>query len=806
MVKRSIAFSLLLLGACGDDTTTAEGETDGGTGGTESSGSSPSEPTSDSADETGTSGADCGSLSLTCPEPLEVECEGPETAVSLQPPEFDCSTWTLSDDAPAAFPVGGTDVTYTLEGEGEVAECTTEVLVSDAVGPMLRCPGPTVLVRTEVGEVVVPGDVSATDACDEMPTVSVTPMTLDDTGMVTYEATDASGNVSSCQTEYTLVDAFAVPGFRIISARGEADETQVTLAWEPPESTAVDGLRVESASAEDGPWTEVATLGVGEQLYTETLGEDALFYRVVSTTEHGDGGATLPRRAFQVAADGYDVRDVDVPNVPFDTTLYGVVRHPVALDEGPFPLVVVLHGNHGNCRSNIDDPFDYCVTTQDHDCNDPGGVTTPNAEGYIYFLETLAAQGYIAVSISGNAMNCRNDYIFERAELMAEHLRAWSAWNDADGGETQTSFVGHVDMGRVGLVGHSRGGDAASNVPGVLLSNPIPGVDVQSVFAIAPTDFHDVEVPGADLAVLLPGCDLDVAPLVGMNHYDRSIELDDGARRAQVFVLGMNHNFFNEEWRISEWDLFGVPNDPFCTPDDDTLKLAQTHTLEALLGSWFEQTLAQVGEPEAFMQATQVSPSSFDLWAEQDLEMRWSYSDGTGVMIDDFTAPQAPLVNSLGGANTFTDWFLFEACFEQGCDPFFNHVKRVARLLWQLPAEPMATFDLLGYDASGHDALAMRVVSRRSLLNNGLEENDFFVRLRDGGGNVAEVLLSDAKPLRHLYPHSDPLEVLETFQLRLEWFVDAEPALDLGDLAALEFDMTATGEDGSVIVSDIQFL
>jgi hypothetical protein len=808
-VVRRLVVGVLLLTACGDDAVAVDTDSDGGTSeGT--SDTSPTSPTgmteSDSDAETETEGSGCGLLGVSCPSPLEVECEGPQTAVSLEPPALDCATWELSDDAPETFPVGSTDVTFTVEDDASSVDCTTEVTVVDTVGPMLTCPDPMVVLRTEVDDAVPVPQAVAVDLCDGAPTISSTPMLLDGSGVVTYEATDASGNVSTCDTELTLVDAFAVPGFRIISATAEANDTVVTLAWEPPDSPAVDGLRIESSPAADGPWTEVATLGAGEQLHAETLGDDSVFYRVVSTTAYGDGGATEPRRAFRIGADAYDVRNVDVPNIGFDTTLYGVVRHPVQLGEGPFPLIVVLHGNHGNCRSNINDPFDYCVTTQDHDCNDPSGVTTPNAEGYIYFLETLAAQGYIAVSISGNAMNCRNGFIFQRAELMAEHLRAWTDWNAADAGETQTSFVGAVDLGRVGLVGHSRGGDAASNVPGVLEDNPIPGLEIRSIFAIAPTDFHDVEVPEADFAVLLPGCDRDVEPLSGMNHYDRSIELDDGARRAQVFVLGMNHNFFNEQWQISEWDLFGNPNDPFCTPEDDPLKLAQTRTLEALLGSWFEQTLAQVGTPEPFMQATAPSPSSFDLWAEDTLQMRWSYSGGPRVMIDDFLAPQAPLLNTLGGPNSFDDWFLFEACFEQGCDPFFNHVKRVARLLWQLPAEPMASFDLQGYDASGQDALAMRVVSRRSTLNVGLEENDFFVRLGDGSGNVAEVLLSDAKPLHHLYPHSDPLEVLETFNLPLAWFEAAEPMLDLSDLETLEFDMTATGEDGSVIVSDIEFL
>lgn len=798
---KRLLLSLVVLGACGDDTAVAD--TDGGT--TDNSSSGPSEPSGSGSDsETDSSG--CGELDLACPQPVTSECEGPQTSLDVGSPELSCSEWTLEDDAPTTFPVGGSSVTFTVTGGGDTASCTTEVTITDTVAPTLACPGPTTVVRGEAGETVAAPAVVATDTCDEVPSVSASPMVLDVSGVVTYEAADASGNVASCETEYTIVDAFAVPGFRVISARAEAADTVVTFAWEPPQSAAVGGLRLESSAAADGPWSEVASLTTGEQLHQETLSEDAAFFRMVSTTAFGDGGVTDARQAFRIDADGYDVPNVDVPNIPFDTNLYGVVRHPTSLGDGPFPLIVVLHGNHGNCRSNIDDPFDYCVTTTSHECGDPGGVTTPNAEGYVYFLETLAAQGYIAVSISGNAMNCRDDFIFERAELIAEHLRAWSSWNDADAGQTDASFVGSVDLDRVGLVGHSRGGDAASNVPGLLAANPIPGVDVRSVFAVAPTDFHDVEVPGADLAVLLPGCDLDVAPLSGMNHYDRSTELEDGARRAQVFLLGANHNFFNTQWQISEWDLFGSGNDPFCTPDDDALMLTQTHTLEALLGSWFDQTLAQVGTPEPFMQATEASPSAFDVWAESDLEMRWSYSGGPRVLVDDFRSPNAPLLNALGGTNTFTDWFLFEACFEQNCDPFFNHVKRVARLLWQVPAEPLGVFGLDGYDAEAQSALSMRVVSRRSSLNQGLAENDFFVRLRDGSGNVAEVLLSDAKTLAHLYPHSNPIEVLETFTLPLDWFLAAEPALDLSDLEALEFDMTATGASGSVIVSDIEFL
>ena len=52
-------------------------------------------------------------------------------------------------------------------------------------------------------------------------------------------------------------------------------------------------------------------------------------------------------------------------------------------------------------------------------------MTTPNAEGYVYLMETLAASGYVTVSVSANALNCRDDFIPERTQLLLEHLRRW---------------------------------------------------------------------------------------------------------------------------------------------------------------------------------------------------------------------------------------------------------------------------------------------------------------------------------------------------------------------------------------------
>jgi len=179
-------------------------------------------------------------------------------------------------------------------------------------------------------------------------------------------------------------------------------------------------------------------------------------------------------RALAIAAAGYDLRGQTVPTVPFATTLYGVTRHPVDWSFGPYPPVVMLHGNHGNCRPTRSSGDDNCAETTDHECHMWFHSTTPNAEGMLYLAETLAAHGYVATTISGNALNCRDDYIPERSELVLEHLRRWLGWSTTGGDPFGTTFVGRVDMTRVGLVGHSRGGEAVALAPQRLAATRSP--------------------------------------------------------------------------------------------------------------------------------------------------------------------------------------------------------------------------------------------------------------------------------------------------------------------------------------------
>ncbi|HZW02511.1 MAG TPA: hypothetical protein VFF68_01190, partial [Anaerolineaceae bacterium] len=111
---------------------------------------------------------------------------------------------------------------------------------------------------------------------------------------------------------------------------------------------------------------------------------------------------------------------------------------------GPFPLALIVHGNHSA-----------------EDFSDPG---------YAYLGELLASRGIITVSVDENFLNgAASDGITgpgsglkgendARAWLLLEHLRQWRAWNQQPG----HLFSGRVDLDNIALIGHSRGGEAVT--------------------------------------------------------------------------------------------------------------------------------------------------------------------------------------------------------------------------------------------------------------------------------------------------------------------------------------------------------
>ena len=181
--------------------------------------------------------------------------------------------------------------------------------------------------------------------------------------------------------------------------------------------------------------------------------------------------------------------------------------------------------------------------------------------GYEYLGKLLAGRGFIAVSVDENFLNQifggEND---ARAFILLEHLKVWDKWNQTQNHE----FEGKIDMDRIALVGHSRGGESAAHAAAFnRLERYTDDANVKldynfairSVIAIAPCDGqykpagHPTALENVNYLVIQGGHDADVATFMGLRQFNRVYFTDDHFWfKSAVYVYRANHNRFNTAW------------------------------------------------------------------------------------------------------------------------------------------------------------------------------------------------------------------------------------------------------------------
>jgi len=234
---------------------------------------------------------------------------------------------------------------------------------------------------------------------------------------------------------------------------------------------------------------------------------------------------------------------------PKEFPLNGHVWYPSG--KGPFPLVLVVHGNHN--LAEFSDP------------------------GYEYLCDFLASRGHIAVSVDENFFNGsivgslskEND---GRGWVLLKHLQLWKKWNK----QKNNLFYNKVDMENIALIGHSRGGEAAAIAGNFNKLKHYPddatidfdfNFNIKSIIAIAPSDgqYKPAGKPNPleniNYLVLQGAHDSDVSIFLGARQYNRVKFTDNNYYfKASIYSYRSNHGQFNTVWGNTD---FGWPSSLF---------------------------------------------------------------------------------------------------------------------------------------------------------------------------------------------------------------------------------------------------
>ncbi|MBX7250750.1 MAG: hypothetical protein K1X50_02120 [Candidatus Promineofilum sp.] len=523
----------------------------------------------------------------------------------------------------------------------------------------------------------------------------------------------------------------------------------------------------------------------------------------------------------------YDLGDATVvqANFPEDSRfrnmpvrLNGVIAAPAG--EGPYPVVVILHGTHPGC------PVDEMGVDR-WPC-DPADEQA-NYSGFAYLVSELAARGYVALAPN---INAENTFGFgepvsgERlAQLLDLHLNALK--DAATGGENAfgVALSGVADVGRLTLIGHSRGGEMANYLTRQYGLGTAEGAaehgygPVAGLLLVAPAHILQGST-GADvpLAVILSACDGDVIGQDGQVFYEAVRFQTDHTWATTVLLEGANHNGFNT---ILGGDMIAHTGRSGCqsplAPEEQRQFLVDyaADFLTALFGAQDEATaakarlgldLAQPAPAELFGRAARINslPASADqlrLFAPGDeIELTTHLRGGATV------AEGATLFFCPPGYTVEAE---LAACRRPN---FVNPANPVMAIIsWSGLAEVRFEMPTGQGEMGSYTTLTLRAaLDPLSELNPADTAQSFSVRLTDGHGATASVVVGPDEPA--LQYVSGEFTADETFTPGL---LDAivQPTtvrvplasfagIDLNDVAevALVFDQTTSG---TLFIADV---
>jgi len=451
---------------------------------------------------------------------------------------------------------------------------------------------------------------------------------------------------------------------------------------------------------------------------------------------------------------------------------------------GPFPLAMFAHGNHN-----------------------PTENSTP---GYLYLCQLLASHGIIAATIDVNFLNGFNFGENDgRAIVHLEHLKQFRTWNNT----ATHPLHGKVDLNRILIVGHSRGGEGVghasffnrlASVGGVPLDGSWPNFlgpyrfGLTAVAAIAPTDRQFTPVTGPTVVpdhyyIIHGSKDSDVSDFQGYHTYERAHVVDlanptvsDGKFKAMLWVHKANHNQFNSIW-ASETPV-GV-----AMPRASQEEIAKVH-----LGALAQALLLDRAE---YLEVLRDHGAAV-AWDPAGTEFVSQYQDPERVFVQhNQESLGAPVVSLPVQGTVAADGVVATRALTALVTGITSTI--TLRLAWNaLGTRLLLRVDPATLPAERYKTLALRVGQSTEANNPANRDQDFTLEVSSGSHTAA---IPASCLHRLLYPDPPPFGaakiMMQTLRLPIERLVEC--GVDPSDLRSIAFvfDRRATG---TLYVGDLQ--
>ncbi len=524
--------------------------------------------------------------------------------------------------------------------------------------------------------------------------------------------------------------------------------------------------------------------------------------------------------------------------------------------EGPFPLVLTVHGNH-----MMQDFSDI---------------------GYDYLGELLASRGIIFVSVDENFLNSsftditggldeEND---ARGWMLLEHLRVWHQWNT----DKNNLFYKKIDTTKLSLIGHSRGGEAVAHAA---LLNKMPyyyddatipldyNYNIQSIIAIAPVDGQyepgDARTSLKDINYLtIHGSqDSDVTSFLGSKQYER-ITFSDSTHyfKSGLYIQGANHGQFNTSWGDNDTGIFTkLLNNKSLLSGEDQRKIAQVYIsafLETTLKdnktylplftdarkgkNWLPETiylnqyedtsfvpLASFDEDfdvsTATVDSITIASEKVSIWREQEIKLKWGEK---------------------GSRAAYIGWHYDDL---EEADPIPDSIKatysmRIPNTLKTIDSTSVFTFSMAEStedsnpkssgkwinsenkeEDTGNDANQAEIETPEDENSNSEKEGeddkpkdpiDFSIKMYDSNGEILTFSLSHFSALQRelkvrifksqFIQNKDQSEnVFQTFSYPLKDIIKLNSSFDISTIQKIDFVFDKTHK-GVIIIDDIGFM